>query len=250
MNLKPRIIEIDEERCNGCGNCVADCAEGAIAIIDGKARVISDSFCDGLGACIGRCPTDALRIIQREAPPFDEAAALAQLATLKTDERKNGVAPSPHAAPSLHALTPQLGASPLRGTCPGTRPGSGPGWTPGAAPWPVKLRLVAPDAPFLHGADLLIAADCAAPVTPQFQELLGSKALLICCPKFEDTAATVDKLTAIFRQADLRSCTVLRMEVPCCGGLVRAVRTAHQASGTACRLEERVLSRGGVDMTA
>lgn len=147
MNLKPRIIEIDEERCNGCGNCVADCAEGAIAIIDGKARVISDSFCDGLGACIGRCPTDALRIIQREAPPFDEAAALAQLATLKTDERKNGVAPSPHAAPSLHALTPQLGASPLRGTCPGTRPGSGPGWTPGAAPgrsncaWSRRTRL-------------------------------------------------------------------------------------------------------------
>ncbi len=230
MNGIRNIIEIDEERCNGCGNCVADCAEGAIAIVNGKAKVVSDSFCDGLGACIGRCPTDALRIIQREAPAFDEAAAMAHVAAQK------GIAPKQGG----HASQPS--PMPMHGGCPGML-------AMGGAPWPVKIRLVSPDSPFLKGADLVIAADCAAPVTPQFQEYVKGKIVLIGCPKFEEGSFLAPKLLQIFRQAKPKSCTVLRMEVPCCGGLPHAVRAAHAECGLHFPLEEKILSRSGRDVT-
>ncbi len=228
------IIEIDEERCNGCGNCVADCAEGAIAIVDGKAKVVSDSYCDGLGACIGNCPADALRIVRREAPPFDEAAAMSHVAAQKGTEQAQ--------AARGNAAT---GMRPLHGGC----PGGAAFHEAGAAPWPVKLRLVSPDSPFLRGADLLLAADCAAPVAGHFQQYARGRVVLIGCPKFEEGGLLAPKLAEIFRRARPKSCTVVRMEVPCCGGLVQAVRAAYAQSGASFPLEERILSRSGRDVT-
>ncbi len=218
------IIEIDEERCNGCGNCVADCAEGAIAIVNGKAKVVSDSFCDGLGACLGRCPVDALRVIQREAAAFDEDAAMAHVA-------------------KQQKIAEQKRPLPMHGGCPGAL-------AMGGAPWPVKLRLVSADAPFLRGADLVIAADCAAPVAANFQKYAKGKITLIGCPKFEEGGLLAPKLTQIFRTAKPKSCTVIRMEVPCCGGLVQALRTAYAESGMAFPLKEITLGRDGTEKTA
>lgn len=256
MKSKRAILHIDEDLCNGCGQCVLDCAEGAIQIIDGKAKIVSDSFCDGLGACLGGCPTGALTITEREAVPFDEATAMEHVAkqhNTEAEESACGCKGHEHGTKTQqspcvggHAQAAFVGAARQPIAAPATRHGGCPGAQAQGAPWPVKLRLIPPDAPFLKGADLVIAADCAAPVATRFyEEYAKGSVVLIGCPKFEDTGAMTEKLTAIFKAAKPRSCTVLCMEVPCCAGIVGAAREAYEASGRGFFWRELVLSRRG-----
>jgi NAD-dependent dihydropyrimidine dehydrogenase PreA subunit len=220
-----KIVQIDEEKCDGCGLCVPSCAEGAISIVDGKARLAADNLCDGLGACLGDCPRDAIKIIEREADEFDESAVEKHLETVRPQP-----AGAHHPAPA-HA----------HGGCPGSRvmalapkpstAAAGPQQSR-LAQWPVQLHLVPPTAPFLQNADLLIAADCVAFAHGGFHDtLLDGKALLIACPKLDDTGPYREKLAAIFRSAGIKSVTVARMEVPCCGGIVQIARQALEDAG-------------------
>ncbi len=214
-----KIIKIDEDKCNGCGLCVPSCAEGALQIIDGKARVVKDQYCDGLGACLGECPQGALEVIEREADDFDEAAAIAHVA--KTTQ----------AAPVHH------------GGCPGSRvmmfnhERNTASNTAGKSSselrqWPVQLHLVPENAPYLNEADLLIAADCVPFAYPDFhRRFLKGKALLIGCPKLDDSETYLAKLTEIFKRNNLNSVTVAHMEVPCCFGMVHLVKEALKRSG-------------------
>lgn len=224
-----RIIEIDEEKCNGCGNCIPSCAEGALALVDGKARIVKDIYCDGLGACLGHCPQDALRIIERPAEAFDEAAAMAHA----------------HSAPSV--------AAPLGCGCPGHHLQEFQPAAPAAAGqasqlshWPVKLRLVPAQAPFLRGAHLLLAADCAAAAAPDFHAaLLAGRKVVMGCPKFDDVADYVERLAAIIRQARPASLTVARMEVPCCAGMTTLAQQAVARSGVNLPVTEVIVDRQG-----
>lgn len=249
--MKRKIVKIDEDKCNGCGECVPSCAEGAIQIIDGKARLVADKLCDGLGACLGDCPLDAITIEEREADEFDEAAVDEHLKDL-------GLPPAPHAAHA--APVPHGGGCPSAqvhsfapahqgGGCPSARPVSldqpAAAERPVGAPapsrlaqWPVQLHLVPPTAPFLRGADVLLAADCAPFAYANFhEELLKGKALLIACPKLDNTAPYLEKLVAMIRQSEVKSLTVVHMEVPCCSGLIQLARQAIAASGRDIPLE-------------
>ena len=241
MKLFRNIIEIDRDRCNGCGQCVLDCAEGAIAIIDGKATVVSDSYCDGLGACLSGCPQGALSIVQREAAPFDEEAALRHAASSRTEARADAPKGCPGSAvrtfPERHSGNAS-GNTPAFGTAPGA-----PDPFAGARSWPVKLRLAPPSAPFLRNADLLVAADCSAAASPRFHELAAGKVVLIACPKFEEGVR--ERLTELCRVARPASLTVLRMEVPCCRGLVAACRDAASDCGDAFPVHERIMGCDG-----
>jgi NAD-dependent dihydropyrimidine dehydrogenase PreA subunit len=238
-----KIIKIDEELCNGCGDCVISCAEGAIQIIDGKARLVSETYCDGLGACIGECPTGALTIEERESDAFDELAVEQHLS--KQQEKQSiedivskvmGHRPSgAHAPAASHA-----------GGCPGSMsrmlereteavPGDGGG--PANVPshlgnWPVQLMLAPVNAPYFSGADILISADCAPFSYGNFhQDFVKDKVVLIGCPKLDDAGHYQDKLTQIFKLNKVKSAEVLFMEVPCCFGLASLVRNAIEASG-------------------
>lgn len=229
--MKRKIVQIDQEKCNGCGICVPACAEGAIRMENGKAVLSADNLCDGLGACLGECPQDAIRIIERDADAFDEAAVEAHLhASDHTSHSpvQHNLSAAPHAA----------GAG-----CPGSRVVS---FEPSRSPepveaghqpsqlrqWPVQLHLVPVNAPYLHDADLLIAADCVPFAYPNFhQDFLRGKAVVVGCPKLDDNRAYLDKLTELFKTGSVKSVTVVRMEVPCCGGIVMAARQALAASG-------------------
>jgi len=230
MKVKRNIIQIDEALCDGCGACVPACAEGALAIIDGKARVISDVLCDGLGDCLGRCPRGALVITERDAEEFDESA----------------VAGHRHAA----ARQGDASAAPC---CPSEQLRSDAGKAENGVQhlselqhWPVQIRLVPPDAPFLQKADLLVAADCTAFANASFhRDFIRGRAVLIGCPKFDDREAYRKKLTDIFIRSDIRSITVAVMEVPCCQGLPRIVQEAVAAAGRHVPVETAVLSLSG-----
>jgi NAD-dependent dihydropyrimidine dehydrogenase PreA subunit len=227
------IVKIDEDKCNGCGLCVPACAEGAIQIIDGKARLLAENLCDGLGACLGHCPEDAIIIEQRPADEFDEAA-------VETHLQQQGSAPA-----QIHAYAPHNG-----GGCPSARVMSSN--SAAAAPqtdvagsrqsqlrqWPVQLHLVPPTAPFLQNADVLLAADCAPFAYADFhKDFLKDKALLIACPKLDNAEPYVAKLTAMIQQSRVKSITVMHMEVPCCTGLIHLARQAVEMSGQEVRLE-------------
>lgn len=232
-----KIIEIDEERCNGCGQCVLDCAEGAIAIVDGKAKVIADHFCDGLGACLQGCPQDALHIVEREADPFDPAAVEAHL-------HAKGMPAAPHASSLPGAALPPLACG-----CPGSAARSFAEGPAGGGHWPVKLRLVPAHAPFLDNAHLLLAADCAPAVFPGFHTLAQGKVVLTLCPKFEDNAAMLQKLADICANRHPQSLTALRMEVPCCKGLESMAREAVRQAGSACPLTVFTAACSGKTLT-
>lgn len=241
------IIRIDEEKCDGCGACVLSCAEGAIQIIDGKARLISDNYCDGLGACLGECPRGALSIEKRESEEFDEKAVEEHLASKQKNE------PLPCGCPGSSVQQfpkqvelPVLDAMPCG--CPsseirrfGGEPDS-PARTRSESAlthWPVQLTLVPPDAPFLKGADLLLAAHCAPFAYGSFhQDFIRGHSLICACPKLDDYAAHLAKLTDVIKRSGLRSLTVVRMEVPCCGGLMQMARQAMDASGSDIPLRE------------
>jgi Pyruvate/2-oxoacid:ferredoxin oxidoreductase delta subunit len=213
-----KIIKIDETKCDGCGQCARACAEGAIAIVDGKAKVVSETYCDGLGVCIGQCPRDAITIEQREAPAFDPLAVKEHLAH-KVEEKL------PCGCPGTlsQAFKDQASGAPESQAAP----------IPSAlGNWPIQLKLVPVTAPYLNGANLLISADCVPFALGEFhRQFLKGRVLMVGCPKLDDIQFYTEKLTEIFRQNDIRSVQVVYMEVPCCFGLLRAVNTALAASG-------------------
>lgn len=221
---KRNIIRIDEEKCDGCGACVIGCAEGALEIIDGKAKLVSDIYCDGLGACIGDCPQGALEVIEREAPDFDEEAVEAHLARLNQSGPVQSQ-PEPLACgcpgSMVQELKPLTPAAPAGGKLPSA-----------LSNWPIQLHLVPPEAPFLKNAELLIAADCTGfSLTGLHQDFLRDKALIIACPKLDDTSGYEEKLIEIFRKNNIKDVTVLYMTVPCCYGMVHLVSEAAKKAG-------------------
>ena len=210
---KRKIVNINENLCNGCGNCIPKCAEGALQIVNGKARIIKDTYCDGLGACLGECPQGAITITEREADAFDEKEVHEYL--------KNKAATAQPANPQIITALqkPQ---------------------------WPVKLNLVPIKAPFYENANLLIAADCAPVALKNFNgTLLLGKRVVIGCPKFDDARAYAQKLGEILKQNNVASITVAHMEVPCCTGLKWAVDKALEASGKQIPVKEYEIKIGG-----
>ena len=208
-----RIIEIDEHKCNGCGACAAACHEGAIAMVNGKAKLMRDDYCDGLGDCLPTCPTGAITFVEREAAAYDEAAVLAAKAKKQ--------AASPCGCPGSGARAIQRQNVPSAPAAPQSQ----------LRQWPVQIKLVPVNAPWFDGADLLIAADCTAYAYANFhQEFIRGRITLTGCPKLDGVDYSV-KLTEILHSNDIRSVTVVRMEVPCCGGIENAVRTAVRNSG-------------------
>lgn len=218
-----KIVKIDEEKCTGCGLCIPNCAEGALQIINGKARLISEKFCDGLGACLGHCPEDAITVIEREAEDFDEKAVEAYFHKQKEAQPK----PQP-----VFAGCPS--SRPMHFKVPEIRPESG-----SDAPsvfqltqWPVQLKLVPINAPYFQDADLLVTADCVPFAYVNFhQDFLKGKAVVVGCPKLDDVRYYKEKLTEIFKANSIKSITVPYMEVPCCFGLVKATEDAIASSG-------------------
>jgi ferredoxin len=238
MNVKRKIIQIDDERCNGCGQCVLACAESAIKIVDGKARLISDIYCDGLGACLGECPQDALKIVEREAPEFDEKAVEEHLhAEGLQQETPSPVHPGCPSAAVRQFDRPSAAAGPAAGA--GTEASA-------LTNWPVQIRLVPPSAPFLKNADLLVTADCVAVAYPSFhRDFLQGRVVLLGCPKFDDADSYIQKFTQIFKTADIKSVTVVVMEVPCCQGLPAIVKEGMDAAGKKVPLEKVVVNAEG-----
>jgi len=255
------MVHIDEDKCDGCGLCVPDCAEGALQIIDGKAKLVSDIYCDGLGACLGSCPRNAITMVRRDADGYDEGAVADHLRTL-------GREPLPHDhddAPgsekagkvgmdlacgcpgtlSQSFKGPRTQPAPSRegGGCPGSQSHSfdRPGTSTTSdhegliasrlGNWPVQISLVPPKAPYLESADILIAADCAPFAYGDFhRRFMEGKVLLVGCPKLDDVQAHIEKLSVIFKENHIRSIGVVFMEVPCCSGLVQMVREALRLS--------------------
>ena len=252
MKIKRKIVRIDEEKCDGCGICVTACAEGALQIVDGKARLISDRYCDSLGACLPGCPQGAISIDEREATPFDEEAVKAHLAE-KTEAGAGTSCGCPSAAvrqfekpDTLPCGCPSSTVSEFRRTPDHAKPAEDKSSM--LAHWPVQLTLVPVKAPFLQGADVLLAADCTAFSYGGFhRDFLEGRALVVACPKLDNYEAHLAKLTEILRQSDIRSLTVLRMEVPCCGGLTSLAKQAIQASRKDIPLRETIIGiRGNI----
>jgi len=250
MLTRRKIIRIDEEKCNGCGLCVPSCAEGAIQIIDGKARLVSETFCDGLGACLGECPQGALTVEERESEAFDAAAVEDHLARV---------------AAACQEIEASAQETPLACGCPGSTSQvleraaeSGPyeenlpAATSQLGNWPVQLRLVPVRAPYFDGARVLISADCVPFAFADFhRRFLGGRTLLVGCPKLDDAQAYRDKLAQIFLQNDIREIEVAHMEVPCCFGLVHLVQGALEDSGKPIPLTvTRVGTRGDLVKTS
>jgi Pyruvate/2-oxoacid:ferredoxin oxidoreductase delta subunit len=242
MKLKRKIIQIDEERCDGCGNCVIGCAEGALAVVDGKAKVISDNLCDGLGACIGECPQDALEIIERDADAFDEAAVEAHLASRKESVQHEEQPGTACGCPSAQIQT--FGDTRSSVTI-NPQPPLG-NQASALSHWPVQIRLIPPNAPFLKGADLLVVADCVPVAFPSLhQDLLEGKVVMIGCPKFDDAEAYIEKFTAIFKTSGVKSVTTAVMEVPCCAGLPWMVEKGLAAAKAGIPYNQIVVSTRG-----
>ena len=239
MKVKRKIIEINEELCDGCGECVPACAEGALQIVDGKAKLVSEIYCDGLGACLKDCPNGAIRIIEREAEEFDEKAVEAYLEEKKRSEKVAEIS-LPCGCPSnqVKVFQPSFHES--------KKPGMQVSSSSALSHWPVQIRLVPPKASFLKGADILVAADCTPIAYPDFhQEFLKGRVVLIGCPKFDNPEEYVKKFADIFKEADIRSVTVLDMEVPCCSALPAIVNKGMQIAGKGIPIEEVVISTQG-----
>lgn len=219
MKAVRKIIKINEDKCDGCGICANACHEGAIAMVDGKAKLISDSYCDGLGDCIGECPRGAITFEEREADAYDEVTVKARMAAKKEGAAEplacgcpGSMAQSLSKGPTASSISKEISVSEL-------------------ANWPVQLKLVPLSAPYLKNASLLMAADCTAFAYPDFHsQLLPGKVCLIACPKLDDAEFYREKLTQIIRENGIRSIEVVYMEVPCCGGLVRLVQDAIAGS--------------------
>jgi ferredoxin len=279
--MKRSVIHIDETKCDGCGLCIPNCPEGAIQIIDGKARLVSDLFCDGLGACLGHCPQKAITIEEREAEPYDERRVMENIANagqatieahlrhLKEHRQEEYLGQATAVLREKGIEVPSLDINPMPATA--TLPGKAhPAGCPGmkimdfrdtlvaarapqtAAPselrqWPIQLQLVSPHAPYFKDADLVIAADCVPFAYSDFhQRFLKGKTLIILCPKLDRVLEHyLDKLTEIFRHNDIKSVTIAHMEVPCCFGLTRLIEEAIKRSGKDITLKDHTISIRG-----
>lgn len=267
-SVKRDIIKINKEKCNGCGDCIPGCPEGALQVIDGKARLISDLFCDGLGACIGTCPQGAIEIEQREAVPYDEINVMeniiiegpnvikAHLKHLNDHKQKDFLKQAIDFLIEKNIKIPDYETT-VQGTCPGsieTELGEKP-MSSQEAPvyigelrnWPVQLQLLNPNAPYLKNGDLLIAADCAPFAYANFhQRFLKDKILIIFCPKLDKTIEQyIDKLADIFENQDIKSISIVHMEVPCCSGIEVIVERALEKSGKNIIIKEYTISING-----
>ncbi len=211
--MKRKIVNIDESKCNGCGQCIPKCVEGALQIVNGKAKLVKETYCDGLGACLGQCPQDAITVTEREADEFNQQEVHEYL---KTQGKTLPV--HPQLAPSGTAQKPQ---------------------------WPVKIDLMPAKAPFFENANLLVTADCAPVVIKNFPDWLTDKRVVIGCPKFNDARAYAAKLTEILRLNNIAAITVMHMEVPCCTGLKWAVNKALEGSGKHVPVREFEVKVGG-----
>ena len=244
MKTTRPIIEIDDEKCDGCGRCILACQEGALQLVDGKARLVGEVLCDGLGACIGECPQGALTITEREAEEFDEKAVEEYLSKQASSEATCADSGGTLACgcPSHEAMelnVPEKGPSDHEAASEDSQ----------LSHWPIKLQLISPDAPFLKGKDLVLLADCsAAAFPPLHRRLLSGRAVAMGCPKFDDLEEHIEKLTEFFRRAELKSVTVVHMEVPCCKGFVYAAEKALERSGADLPVINMKISRTGVVM--
>lgn len=238
MKVRRKIIEIDEHLCDGCGQCVPSCAEGAIQIVDGKAKLVSEIYCDGLGACLGECPQNALRVIEREAEDFDPEAVEHYLQEKEKAEK---------AAEIAVPLCPSARLQTFTVSCEdANRPVSTERSASALCHWPVQIKLVPPTAPFLRGADLLVAADCTAFAYANFHEdFLKGRALLVGCPKLDNAQEYMRKFAEIFSVTDVRSVTVLDMEVPCCSALPIIVKKGMEMAGKNIPMENVTISTQG-----
>jgi len=245
MKVLRKIIEIDQELCDGCGQCVPDCAEGALEVVDGKARMIAEKYCDGLGACLGACPVEALQIIEREVDDFDEAAVEELLQQKKQPQMKAGTAVRAGGCPSAQLFSFQA-ASPCQAA---NKPVSGLqdfSAASGLSHWPVQIRLVPPTAPFLKNSDLLVAADCTPIAYPGFHsDFLSGRTVMTGCPKFDDAQGYVNKFVEVFKTAELKSVTILIMEVPCCSAMNTIIREALKQSNRQIPVEQVTISVPG-----
>ncbi len=247
MKVKRNIIEINEDLCNGCGQCILDCAESALRIENGKAKLVGEIYCDGLGACLKGCPTGALKVVEREAEDFSEEA-VHDLLKKQEEEKKRAAAPKNLGCgcPGTNLrsfVTPAV--SPCQAA---NQPKAFGGGASALTHWPVQIKLVPPTAPFLKGADLLVAADCTAFAYGNFHnDMLVGKVMMIGCPKLDNAEEYVDKFAEIFRNAGLKRITVVHMEVPCCSGLPRIIMKAREMAGVNTTVEEIVVGvQGGV----
>jgi len=229
-----KVVRIDEEKCTGCGVCIPACAEGALRIVEGKARLVGDRYCDGLGACLGECPEGAITIEDREAELFDEHAVKHQ-----TEHHSHGKETLPCGCPSASVTRlerRETGTSCRESTHQESLLGN----------WPVQLTLVPPGAPFLQRADVVLAADCVPFTYAGFhQDFLRDHALLVACPKLDDFEAHLTKLAEILRRSKVKSITVVRMEVPCCSGLTHMAEEAIRLSGKKMPLGEVIIGIKG-----
>ena len=263
--MKRKIVHIDEEKCNGCGECVPACHEGALQVIDGKARLVKEIYCDGLGDCLGACPQDAITVEEREADEFDAAAVEEHLAETKAGapagcpgtrcpgaailELFKDDAPTnePAATPGATGECPKGGERTNCGICCGAADGDQPPPSQ-LGHWPLQLRLVPPGTPFLEGADIVVCADCVAFAVPDFHtRYVAGHAVLVGCPKLDDIGLYREKLEKIFALAKPASVTVLRMEVPCCAGIASAAIEACEESMPGLPVEVHTIGiRGGI----
>ena len=229
---KRKIVRIDEDKCTGCGLCVPSCHEGALQIIDGKAKLVAEVYCDGLGACLGECPEDAITIEERDADEFSPVAVEEHLAS------KNHAPKPAHVCPgsAVRSIKKKV-----------QREASGNGHVPSELThWPVQLTLVPAQAPYLKDADVLLAADCVPFAMGDFHaKLLRGHVVLVACPKLDDAAAHTEKMTDILKSSGLKSLSVVHMEVPCCFGLQQLAEQAHERSGSEVPLKEIVVGIDG-----
>ncbi len=251
--MKRKIIEIDEALCNGCGECIVGCAEGALQLVDGKAKLVKEDFCDGFGDCIGTCPTGALKIVEREAAAYDIEA------TREHVEKTGGAEALKRfdEANAEHDAKEKAAQKPAGGGCPGLkmRFGNKSAEKPKAAvsevsgqvirsdldQWPLMLHLVQPTAPFFNGKELVVLSTCSPVASPDVHwRFVRGRSLVVACPKLDRTEGYVEKLSAIMAQNDIPKVIVVRMEVPCCGGLSMIARQAHAASGRTDLVVEEV----------
>jgi Pyruvate/2-oxoacid:ferredoxin oxidoreductase delta subunit len=247
MKAKRKIIEIDEGLCSGCGVCVFACAEGAIQLVEGKAKLVSENYCDGLAACLGECPEGALRIVEREADAFDPEAVEQYLEKIKGSGQPRPSIPLPSLSDQLPCGCPSTQIQTFASPCESAnRPVSREGAASALTHWPIQIRLVPPTAPFLKGSDLLVASDCTPIAYPAFHEdFLRGRTVLMGCPKFDDTEEYANKFADIFRVGGIRSVTVLIMEVPCCSKMPAIVHKGMALAGQCIPLEVVVVGVQG-----
>jgi ferredoxin len=257
--VKRKIIEIDRDKCDGCGLCTTACAEGALVLDEeNKAKIAREIYCDGLGACLDVCPTGALKIVERESEEYDAKATYQHVLGTRGEEAAQHVHDAEKETQDACETEAQSDKPPhFPMGCPGSRPREIQPHSPPQetaqvsgrselSQWPIQLHLISPHAPYLDQSDLLIAADCTAFTLGSFhQDMLKGKKLIIACPKLDDTSPYIEKLAELLRHNTIYSLTVARMVVPCCSGLVHIVNEAVERSGTGIRFKEIVIGIDG-----